>query len=626
MFVIGTAGHVDHGKSTLVEALTGINPDRLLEEQEREMTIDLGFAWLTLPSGREVSIVDVPGHERFVKNMLAGVGGIDAALLVVAADEGLMPQTEEHLDILTLLQVPRGVVAITKVDLVEEEEWLELVVEEVRERLRGTPLEGAPIVPVSARTRQGLEELVAALDEVLSRAMPRPDRGRPRLPIDRAFTMPGFGTVVTGTLLDGSLHVGQEVEILPRGLWGRIRGLQTHKKRVEEAQPGRRTAVNLAGIAVEEVRRGDVLTTPGWLSPTQRLAVYLDLLPSALRPLRQDDTVDLFLGAAERQVRVTLLEAEELPPGQSGWALLRLAEPAVAIRGERFILRWPSPGSTIGGGMVVEPHPGRLRRFHAPSIATLEALCRGRPEDVLLQALQETPLPLHQVAAASGLPEEKVRETARRLCQEGRLVALQAGEAEITPGTLLLSRPQADRLHERLRNLLRDYHGRFPLRAGMPKEELKSQLRLDGRVFSDVLAWAESRGSLVVQGALVRLADHRVRFSPEQQAQVDRFLSLLRRQPYAPPPRQEWGIEPEVLEALVEEGRIVRLTPDVAFLPETYQEMVRRVLEEIDRHGPITVARVRDLFATSRKYALALLEDMDQRKLTRRVGDERVRY
>lgn len=626
MFVIGTAGHVDHGKSTLVEALTGINPDRLLEEQEREMTIDLGFAWLTLPSGREVSIVDVPGHERFVKNMLAGVGGIDAALLVVAADEGLMPQTEEHLDILTLLQVPRGVVAITKVDLVEEAEWLELVMEEVRERLCGTPLEGAPIIPVSARTRQGLEELVAALDEVLSQATPRPDRGRPRLSIDRAFTMPGFGTVVTGTLLDGSLRVGQDVEILPRGLWGRIRGLQTHKKRVEEARPGRRTAVNLAGVAVEEVRRGDVLTTPGWLSPTQRLAVYLNLLPSAPRSLRQDDTVDLFIGAAERQVRVTLLEAEELPPGHSGWALLRLVEPAVAIRGERFILRWPSPGSTIGGGMVVEPHPGRLRRFHAPSIAALEALRRGRPEDVLLQVLQEAPLPLRQIVVESGFPEEEARETVLRLCREGRLVALQAGGEDPGPGTLFLSRSRADGLHERIRELLRDYHERFPLRTGMPKEELKSQLRLDGRTFGDVLAWAEDQGSLVVEGALVRLADHRVRFSPEQQAQVDHFLALLRQKPYAPPPRQEWGIETEVLEALVEEGQVIRLTPEVVFLPETYQEMVRRVLEEIDRRGPIAVARVRDLFATSRKYALALLEDMDRRKLTRRVGDERVRY
>jgi|YNPNPStandDraft_1061719.scaffolds.fasta_scaffold00378_25 selenocysteine-specific elongation factor len=625
MFVIGTAGHVDHGKSTLVEALTGINPDRLLEEQEREMTIDLGFAWLTLPSGREVSIVDVPGHERFIKNMLAGVGGIDAALLVVAADEGLMPQTEEHLDILTLLQVPRGVVAITKVDLVEEE-WLELVMEEVRERLRGTPLAEAPLIPVSARTGRGLEELVSALDAVLAQAAPRSDRGRPRLPIDRAFSMPGFGTVVTGTLLDGSLHVGQEVEILPQGLWGRIRGLQTHKKRVEEARPGRRTAVNLAGVAVEEIRRGDVLTTPGWLFPTRRLAVHLELLPSAPRPLRQDDLVDLFLGAAERQVRVTLLEAEELPPGHSGWALLRLPEPAVAVRGERFILRWPSPGRTIGGGAVVEPYPGRLRRFHAPSIAGLEALREGRPEEVLLQVLRDTPLPLRQLVAESGLPEEEAWETVRRLCREGRLVALQTGESELTSATLLLSRTQADRLHERIRDLLRDYHGRFPLRAGMPKEELKSQLRLDGRTLGDVLAWAEGQGTLVVQGALVRLAGHRVRLSPEQQAQVDRLLARLRQQPYAPPPRQEWGIEPEVLEALVEEGRLVRLTPEVVFLPETYQEMVRRVLEEIDRRGPITVAQVRDLFATSRKYALALLEDMDQRKLTRRVGDERVRY
>jgi selenocysteine-specific elongation factor len=626
LFVIGTAGHVDHGKSTLVEALTGINPDRLIEEQEREMTIDLGFAWLTLPSGREVSIVDVPGHERFVKNMLAGVGGIDAALLVVAADEGIMPQTQEHLDILTLLQVPRGVVAITKTDLAPDPEWLDMVQEEVREHLRGTPLENAPLVSVSARARQGLEELLAALDRTLAEATPRLDRGRPRLPIDRIFTMPGFGTVVTGTLQDGSLHVGQEVEIMPGGLRGRIRGLQTHKKKVEEAPPGRRTAVNVSGLAVEELVRGDVLTTPGWLLPTRRLAVRLRLLPSVDHPLRQDDILALFLGSAERRARATLLEVEELAPGATGWVLLRLDEPLVAVRGDRFIVRRPSPGTTVGGGVVVDPQPGRLRRFRREAIAALEALERGRPEDVLLRAFQDQPRPVRTVIKESGLPAEEAAGTLRQLWQDGTLVALQPGENDLLPTTLLLPRAEAVRLHERIRSLLGEHHARYPLRSGMPKEELKSQLRLEGRVFNDVLAWAEGNSSLVVQGALVRQPGHRLRYSPEQQAQVDHLLRLLRRQPYAPPARAEWGIDEEVLDALVEEGRVVRLNPEVVFLPETYQDMVRTVLEQIARSGPLTVAQVRDLFQTSRKYALALLEDMDQQKLTRRVGDERVRY
>jgi len=626
LFVIGTAGHVDHGKSTLVEALTGINPDRLIEEQEREMTIDLGFAWLSLPSGREVSIVDVPGHERFVKNMLAGVGGIDAALLIVAADEGVMPQTQEHLDILTLLEVPRGVIAITKTDLAPDPEWLELVVEEVRERLEGTPLADAPIVPVSARTRQGLEEIIAALDEVLAEATPRSDEGQPRLPVDRVFTMTGFGTVVTGTLLDGRLVLGQEVELLPSGLRGRIRGLQTHKKKVEEAPPGRRTAVNLTGLAPEDIERGDVLTTPGWLEPTRRLAVRLYLLPNATHALHQDDRLDLFLGSAERRMRITLLDTEELVPGQTGWVLIRLRKPVVAVRGDRFIIRRPSPSSTVGGGMVVDPHPGRLRRFRPEVLRMLEKLARGRPEDLVLQAFHGEPRTARQAGEASGLPAEQAENTLHDLWQAGELVALRPGEAQLQPTTLFLPRTQAEALRGRIDTLLDSYHDRYPLRMGMPKEELKSQLRLESRVFNKVLSWAEAGGSLEVLGVLVRRSGYRPRYTSEQQAQVDNLFRILRQQPYAPPPRQEWGIEEPVLSALEEEERVVRLTPDVVFLPETHQEMVDRVLEEIDRHGPTTVAQIRDLFRTSRKYALALLEDMDRRKLTRRVGDERVRY
>ena len=291
MRVIGTAGHVDHGKSTLVHALTGIDPDRLKEEKEREMTIDLGFAWLKLPSGREVSIVDVPGHEDFIKNMLAGAGGIDCALLVVAADEGVMPQTREHLAILDLLQVRDGVVALTKSDTIEDPEWLDLVQEEVREELAGTVLQDAKIVPVSAHTGFGLSELLEELDRLLQSPPPRQESGRPRLPIDRVFTIAGFGTVVTGTLIDGRLHNGQEVEILPRGLKARIRGLQTHKVKVELAIPPSRVAVNLTGVSKEQLRRGDVLTTPGWLRPTLLLDARLRLLKDAPRPLVHNATL-----------------------------------------------------------------------------------------------------------------------------------------------------------------------------------------------------------------------------------------------------------------------------------------------------------------------------------------------
>ncbi|HEU5368442.1 MAG TPA: selenocysteine-specific translation elongation factor, partial [Ktedonobacterales bacterium] len=386
MSCIGTAGHVDHGKSTLVTALTGIDPDRLAEEKARGMTIDLGFAWLRLPGGREVSIVDVPGHESFIKNMLAGVGGIDLALLVVAADEGIMPQTEEHLAILDLLRVSRGVVALTKCDLVEED-WLELVREEVAARLSTTTLADAPILPVSAYTGAGLPELLAALDALLETTPGRQNLGRPRLPVDRVFTIQGFGTVVTGTLLDGAFSVGQEIEILPQGLRARIRNLQTHKTSVETAQPGGRAAMNLAGIAKTDLARGDVITLPGRLRPTTLLDARFELLESAPRPLPHNAEVDLFVGAKEVRAHVRLLDSDELQPGERGWVQLRLAEPVAVARRDRFILRIPSPSLTIGGGEIIDTQPRHHKRRQPAALAALDILERGAPEEVMFAAL-----------------------------------------------------------------------------------------------------------------------------------------------------------------------------------------------------------------------------------------------
>src|SRR5579859_4227912 len=386
MSCIGTAGHVDHGKSTLVKALTGIDPDRLAEEKERGMTIDLGFAWLTLPGGREVSIVDVPGHESFIKNMLAGVGGIDAALLVIAADEGVMPQTREHLAILDLLRVPRGVVALTKADLVDEE-WLDLVREEIAEHLKPTTLAQAAIIPVSSYTRQGLPELLAELERILDEAQERQHIARPRLPVDRVFSLTGFGTVVTGTLLDGSLKVGQEVEVLPQGLKTRIRGLQTHKHQIELAHPGSRVAINLVNVARTELERGNVIALPGQLRPTILFDARIHLLADAERPLTHNTQVDCYTGSQELPARVRLLDREELQPGESSWVQLRLSHPAVIARRDRFILRIPSPSMTIGGGEVVDVHPRYHRRFQAPILAALEVLSRGVPDELILATL-----------------------------------------------------------------------------------------------------------------------------------------------------------------------------------------------------------------------------------------------
>jgi selenocysteine-specific elongation factor len=624
--VIGTAGHVDHGKSTLVQALTGINPDRLREEQEREMTIDLGFAWLTLPNGESVGIVDVPGHRDFIENMLAGVGGIDAALFVIAADEGVMPQTREHLAILDLLRIPGGVVALTKIDLIDDPDWLELVQADVSEALQGTVLDGAPIIPVSARTGQGLAELTAALQEVLARTPPRPDRGRPRLWIDRVFTIGGFGTVVTGTLVDGHLEVGQEVEILPRGLRARIRGLQTHKTRIQRAVPGSRVAINLTGISKQDLARGDLVTTPGWLRPTTLADVRLDLLRDAPFPLKHNAFVKFFCGSAETVARVRLLGTETLAPGESGWVQLELDDPLPLVRGDRFIIRVPSPAVTVGGGEVVDPNPGRKhRRFRPEVLARLETLARGTPAEVLLQTLERRgPLTVRDLLEVSGLGEA-APEALAELFSTGDAVVLDA-VPEPAPARLVVSRSWWSATTARMRDELAAYHARYPLRPGMSREELRSALRLDPRAYNGLLARAAADGLIVDEAATVRLPEHQVRFTPQQQQAVDDLLARFRAAPYATPSVKEAAalVGEEVLGVLLARGDLVQVSPEVLFLRETYEEMVERIRTHIQQQGSITLAQVRDLFQTSRKYAQALLEYLDGVGVTRRVGDERV--
>ncbi|MBC8448241.1 MAG: selenocysteine-specific translation elongation factor, partial [Chloroflexi bacterium] len=630
--------HVDHGKSSLVLALTGIDPDRLPEEKAREMTIDLGFAWLTLPSGESVGIVDVPGHIDFIKNMLAGVGSIDAALFVVAADEGVMPQTREHLAILDLMQVPAGVVALTKIDLIREPEWLELVTEEVSDLLASTPLAGAPMVPVSARTGEGLPQLLQALEGVLQDAPPRRDLGRPRLPIDRVFTVAGFGTVVTGTLSDGSLEIGQEVEIVPGGLRARIRGLQTHKHKIERAVPGSRVAINLSGVRTEQLQRGQVVTLPGLLRTTQLVDLRLRVLADASGPLKHNQEVDFFSGAAEVVARTRLLDAEVIPPGGEGWVQLRLRQPAAVAAGDRFILRQPSPSRTLGGGQVVNPHPGRRhRRFRSETIAGLETLARGQPPDILLQRLQERePAGAREVVSASGLEEDIALGALEELLATGQASFLGLGEAAVPAAQAvagnryLVSAAGWRQLTEQLQAVLADYHRQYPLRLGMPREELKSRLQprrpWPGRLFNELVGRATAEGVVAEVEGAVRTADHVVRFTPQQQKQVDAVLGRFRAQPYTPPSVAEAtaSVGPDVLQALIEANTLTRISEDVLFLTETYEQIVARIMTHLRAEGSITVAQVRDLFGTSRKYALPLMEHLDERRLTRRVGDARV--
>lgn len=643
MSCIGTAGHVDHGKSTLVKALTGIDPDRLAEEKERGMTIDLGFAWLRLPSGREASIVDVPGHESFIKNMLAGVGGIDLALLVVAADEGIMPQTEEHLAILDLLRVSWGVVALTKCDLVETD-WLELVREELAARLSTTTLASAPILPVSAYTGAGLPELLATLDNLLEAAPGRQNLGRPRLPVDRVFTIQGFGTVVTGTLLDGTFTVGQEVEILPRGLRARIRNLQTHKTSVETAQPGVRTAMNLVGVAKADLARGDVITLPGRLRPTTLLDARVQLLASAPRPLAHNHEVDCYVGAKEVRARVLLLDSDELQPGQRGWVQLKLAEPVAVARRDRFILRIPSPSLTIGGGEIIDTHPRHHKRHQPAMLAALEILERGTPEEVMFAALNSlpggpkkesgksggAPAPSHALRGLQGYEEEQAIQRSSLPAEEGRaaLAALLEQGQVIRLGPFYFAAPVWEQLRASAKAIVADYHRHYPLRAGLPKEEWRARLGLSPRQANEALAALIAAGELAeaTSAAAVRLPDHEPRLTPDQQRNVDALLRQIQDSPFSPPGRTEIeaAIGAEVTAALIEQGTLVKVSDAVLFTSNAYHEAIRHLVAHLRLHEKITVAEARDLLGTSRKYMLALLEHLDERRITRRVGDDRV--
>jgi selenocysteine-specific elongation factor len=627
MYVIGTAGHVDHGKSTLVEALTGIDPDRLAEEKAREMTIDLGFAWLTLASadGRtheEVGVIDVPGHRDFIENMLAGIGSIDLALLVVAADEGVMPQTREHLAILDLLEIQRGVVALTKVDLIDEPEWLELVKMELAEVLTGTVLDGAPILPVSARTGQGLPALREALLAGLLAAPPRPDLGRPRLWVDRVFTLSGFGTVVTGTLSDGRLRVGDSVEIQPEGVRARIRGLQTHKTKREVALPGSRVAVNLTGVDREEVRRGDVIAAPGVTRGTILLDAVYRHLPEASAPLKHNDSVKLFVGAAEVMARTRLLGARRLEPGAEGWLQLALAAPVAAVRGDRFILRRPSPGTTLGGGRILDPHPGRRhRRFRPEIVSRLETLRQGTPAELLLQALQRLePVSREALWQQAGIDAETAAAAWAELESQGEVVFLEP---------YALSRSGRQRLLARLSAILEEYHRQNPLRTGIPREELRSRIKLAPPIFQALAGQAADEGLLVERGAVIHQPGHEVRFSRSQQAAVDRLRQQMAGAGINSPSVKEVkaAVGEDLYAALIELGMLVQIADDVVYEREAYERFRGQITAHLaDRgrsDGRINVAQVRDMFGTSRKYAIALLEHLDDIKVTRRVGDDR---
>jgi len=640
MHVIGTAGHIDHGKSTLIRALTGIEPDRLKEEKERGMTIDLGFAHLKLPSGREVGVVDVPGHQRFIKNMLAGVGGIDLALFVVAATESWMPQSQEHLEILDLLGIARGVIVLTKVDLVDEE-WLEMVEEEVREKVKGTVLEGARMVRVAAPLGLGIEELKEAIDAAIAGAPEPVDLGRPRLWIDRVFTIKGTGTVVTGTLQGGAVYIEDELEVIPTGDLVRVRGMQTHNRPVEVGPVGGRVALNLAGLE-SDVERGDALVRPEQIVPSSVINVHLKTVPGLTWPIPRDSLLKVYIGTAERLAKVRLLDAEELGPGEEALAQLELDRPCAAQWQDRFVVRDPSRQVTVGGGRVLMAPARKVRgldhRYRRQEYSEAHVVLAGErePERLDLGLLKE-----RIGAPATSLLSILLREQGwieradlRHLipapeaeiqgCVED---AVSAGEAVGLP-SFLVQYSAWLRLKAKIEGYLEAFHKQYPLRSGLPRETLRSYLGVDWRFFDEVVQALEDEGLLASEGARVRLSRHRVAFSPEDEDRIQRLMLLLNENPYAPPSldelMEEEEFSEELISALIEQGRIVRIGKGIVFSKEAFDDIRERVVRHIKEHGSIDVAGARDLLETSRKYAVPILEYLDQIEVTRRVGDSRV--
>ena len=623
-YIIGTAGHVDHGKSTLIEAITGTHPDRLQEEREREMSIVLGFDSFQLPDGKAISVVDVPGHRDFIENMLSGIGSIDACLLVIAADEGVMPQTREHLDILHLLEVTRGVVALTKTDLVDDPDWLDLVEIEIHELLSKTALSDAPVVRVSAKDKAGIDDLLTILGEVLEDQPPRPDLGRPRLSVDRVFLMPGFGSVVTGTLLDGTFHVGDEIFLLPGGIKGRIRGLQNHGQDVEKIGPGNRVAVNISGIDQGDIKRGDMITLPGTYETTRRMDVQFQHLEDLDKPIQHDQEVKLFLGADETTGRVRLLGQDLLLPGSQGWLQLEIEEPVVAVRDDRYILRRPSPSETLGGGVILDPHPRRrYKRFDDQVLERLETLAGGDPKDVLVQTLyREGVMFWRDLTSRSGLDDGQAAEILEELTDEGVIITFGKKGSKEKRVTL---QEAWKKIISGLDQHIKNYHQQYPIKPGMPLEELKSQSGLEDDVFREAVEQLIKTGMVVQSGPFIHMHNFVVSFSDSQEKLIQGLMDQFSANPTQPPSvaDSKAAVGEDLYQALVALKRLRQISPEVVFSPDAYQKMVETLKDQLHKNETITVAQARDIFGSTRKYMLAFLEHLDSEGITLREGDVR---
>jgi selenocysteine-specific elongation factor len=627
MYVVGTAGHVDHGKTTLISALTGINPDRLKEEVERQMTIDLGFAWYTLPSGEEIGIVDVPGHSDFIENMLSGVGGIDAVLFIIAADEGIMAQSREHLDILKLLGIKLGLIVLTKIDMVEDQEWLDLIESDVRDFVTGSFLEDAPIIKVSALKNIGLDELSLSLDALLKESAPKKNIHDPRLPIDRIFSIKGFGTIVTGTLLDGTLMEGDQVEILPQGIKSRIRGIQNHKKKQQIVEPGNRTAINLVGVDVDQLQRGDVVCLPGKMRSTKRIDVQVELLESRLSSIHHDDKVKIFLGSAQTIARARLINDKEIKPGGNGWLQLELEKPLLVKRNDRFILRKPSPAATIGGGSVLSAHPKRRhKRFSTQVIERFEILSTGSEEDIiLLQLLGLKVGEFSKLVEISEISERNAQQIIEGLIKAGKVILLEPN-GELNPSSWLSTNSYWAHLSKEIITIIEFYHKKFPLDPGMSSEKLSNKLGLSKRAFSVVIGKLISGGDIISNDGKVMLKSHQLEFSTEQKELIVNLEKKFSSSPFLTPSSQDCieKVGKDVFQAMVGMGTIVEVAPGIVFMEKDIQIVISMVQKMFETNHKLSASEFRDQLKTSRKYAIALLEYLDEIGVTKRIDDYRV--
>lgn len=623
--IIGTAGHVDHGKTALIKALTGMETDRHPEERQRGMSIDLGFAHLTLSSGVVAGIVDVPGHERFVHNMLAGASEVDMALLIVAADEGVMPQTIEHLEILQLLQAKRGIVVITKCDLVDDD-WLELVKEDVAEKVKGTFLEDAPTVAVSSVTGEGLDELMQLMD-VIAREVPPKDTERPlRLPIDDTFVKAGFGTIVRGAIFSGSVKAGDEVEVVPKGIIAKVRSLHAYGKPVEVAVAGQRAAMNLGGVERAAIERGDVVTLPNTLLTTMRVDVQLRLLPSASRPLKDGTPIRFHLGTAERIGRALFFDRSELSPGEEDFAEIRLDKPLACAWGDLFVVRSYSPMVTLGGGKVVEPQP-LMRRRRKMTSEIQQVARKAQSEHAFVETVLQEQLfgvTLKDVAKRLFLSTERVQQIVNDLVASGVAFALD--------GQTFLSTEQVQKTKELLVAQLQKFHSERPLRRGIPKEQLRAAVvpDLPPGVFEGLLQHFSKEGTIALDREAVRLPTHEIRLNEEQGRWAQRIERRAKEAGFAPPELDELLNEfpdreqaYDLLSFLIEQGKLVRVA-EFVFHPETLERAKQLAKQLCEQHGSFTASQFREAANTTRRYALPLLEFLDHLGVTVRKGDVRV--